>query len=260
MAALDDIAFLARSPNRVAALEVLTGGPRERSDLRAELGVSQSTIKRVLGGLTERGWVVNRGGRCEITPLGERVVAGFTSLVETIEAESNLRRVVEWLPTAAPEFDVELFTDGTVTTAEPGAPYRPYGRLMELADETASSTIRAFGTRPLPGYFEKWDIEEGTTSEVIFSPVVVDALRRTQPADTQEVLESGRLVTLVHEDLPCGLVVYEGHVAICGYDRTTGMLHAVIDTDDPAAVEWGEETYETYRREARPVDLTASTS
>lgn len=260
MAALDDIEFLVRSPNRVAVLEALTAGPRDRRDLREKIDVSQSTIKRVVSNLVERGWIVHSRGKCEITPFGERVVVGLTTLIETIEAEANLREVVQWLPTNTPGFDVDLFDDAEVTTAEPGAPYRPMKRLMDLVEETDSTTIRAFDTRLLPGYFDKWEVREAMTVEVIFSPIVIDALRRRPLEETAELLESGALTFFVHDDLPCGLTVYDGHIALCGYDRATGMLQAVVDTNDPDAVAWGEDIYTSHRRDAQPVDLAAFTS
>lgn len=58
------------------------------------------------------------------------------------------------------------------------------------------------------------------------------------------------------EDLPCGLTLLDDHVAVCGYDPNTGMLQALIDTDDPTAVEWGKDTYKTYQRESWPIDPT----
>lgn len=260
MTALDDIAFLSRSSHRVAALETLAASSYEQNELQAELDISRSTIKRILRGFIERGWVVRHGRLYEVTPLGERVAERFTTLIETIEAESNLREVVQWLPTTAPDFEIELFADATVTTAEPGAPYRPMKRLMDVAEETDSTTVRSFGTRPLPGYFERWEVREETKVEVIFSPIVVDALRRSPPKGTGALLESGVLTFLVHDDLPCGLTVFDDCVALCGYDQTTGMLQGVIDTENLDAVEWGENIYRMYRCDARPVEFTSSPS
>ena len=256
MAALDDIAFLTSSPNRVAALEALTAGPHERSDLQDAIDVSRSTVKRTLNGFRERGWVDRDGQEYSITPLGELVAERFTTLLETIDAGAKLREVVQWLPTEAPKFDIELFADATVTTANPGAPYRPINRLMRLIEGTETETVRSFGTRPPPGYFDAldWRVSEGLTVEVLFSPVVVEAFLESPPEDAVASIDNERLSFRVCEGLPCGLTLLDEHVAICGYDPNTGMLQALIDTDDPAAVEWGESTYNSYRHESRSID------
>ena len=254
MTAFDHITFLADSPNRIAVLEALQSGPRERNDLQETIDVSRSTINRILDGLANRGWIARDGHRCRITPSGRNVTAQFTTLLETIEGDWRLHDVVHWLPTETPGFDTKLFADATITTADPSAPYRPMERLMELGESSESTRTRSFGTRPLPGYFDQWELRGGTTAEIIFSPLVVEALRQSPPEGTAELLANGDLVFRVHEDLPCGLTLYEGSVALCGYDPTSGMLHAVVDTDAPNALEWAESLYETYCSESEPID------
>ena len=253
MTAFEHITFLADSPSRIAVLEALQAGPRERNDLQETVSVSRSTINRILDGLADRGWIAREGRQYRITPSGRNVAARFTTLLETIESDWRLHDVVQWLPTEHPGFDTTLFADATITKADPSAPYRPMERLMELG-ERAGSTTRSFGTRPLPGYFERWELDEGMSAEIIFSPLVVEALRQSPPEETAELLESGRLSFRAHENLPCGLTLYEDCVALCGYDQATGMLQAVIDTDSPDAFEWAETVYESYRRESESVD------
>lgn len=238
MTAFDHITFLADSPSRVAVLETLQAGPRERNHLQEEIGVSRSTINRILDGLDERGWVTQDGRQYRITPSGRNVAVQFTTLLETIESDSRLNEVIDWLPTELPDFETKMFVDATITMAEASAPYQPMERLMELGKDTATSHTRSFGTRPLPGYFERWELEEESSAEIIFSPLVVKALRQSPPNGTAELLANGKLSFRVHENLPCGLTLYNEHVALCGYDQTTGMLQAVVDTGDSTALQW----------------------
>lgn len=254
MTAFDQITFLADSPSRLAVLETLQAGPRERNELQEAVGVSRSTINRILEGLSERGWIVRDRRQYRITSSGRNVAAQFTTLLETIESDSRLTEVIDWLPTELPDFETRMFADATITMADPSAPYRPMERLMKLGEDTATSHTRSFGTRPLPGYFERWELEEGINAEVIFSPLVVEALQQSPPDGTAELLASGTLSFRVHENLPCGLTLYDEHIALCGYDQTTGMLEAVVDTDDSAALEWANAVYESYRSESEPVD------
>lgn len=253
MTTFDHIRFLADSPSRIAVLEALQAGPRERNDLQETVDVSRSTINRILDGLTERGWLARDGHQYRITPSGRNVTAQFTTLLETIESDWQLHEVVHWLPTENPGFDTKLFADATITKADPSAPYRPIERLMELGADAGAARTRSFGTRPLPGYFDQWELHEGSTAEIIFSPLVIEAIRRSPPDGTAELLTAGRLSFRVHDDLPCGLTLYDDRVAFCGYDQTTGMLHAVVDTDSSDAFEWAEAIYESYHSESEPI-------
>jgi hypothetical protein len=56
----------------------------------------------------------------------------------------------------------------------------------------------------------------------------------------------------------CGLGIVDDRAGICCHDPETGVLTAVIDTDDPAAREWAISTFERVRDEARPVEPQAA--
>ena len=176
-----------------------------------------------------------------------------------METEARLRKVVQWLPTDAPDFDIGLFADAAITKSDPGSPYRAIDRLLDLIEDSETSTIRTFGTRPPPGYFDalSWKVEDGMSVEILFAPVVIKHVQQLPPEGTIEALTSGQLTLRVHDDLPCGLTLLEDRVALCGYDPNTGILQAVIDTDDPTALEWAESIYDAYRHESEPIDPDA---
>ena len=48
MTALDDIAFLARSVNRVEVLETLSSGPHNRAELQEATDISRPTVGRIV--------------------------------------------------------------------------------------------------------------------------------------------------------------------------------------------------------------------
>jgi hypothetical protein len=58
----------------------------------------------------------------------------------------------------------------------------------------------------------------------------------------------------VHENLPCGLYVFDDRLTIGGYNRDTDVLRVVIDSDDPDAIDWADTLYSRYRQEADEFD------
>lgn len=261
MSAFDDLRFLLQSESRVRALEVLSTGPHTRRELQDALDVSRPTVGRILDGFDVRGWVSDVERRYELTPLGEHVVRGVVSLLEMMETEARLRDVIDWLPVETPGFDIDLLADATVTAAEPASPYRPVERLMYLIRKSETQTIRVIGTRPPPGFFDAfdWHVEEGLRVEALLPPIVLEGLRRSPSEGLVEALETGRLQFRVCDDLPCGLTLLDGRIALCGYDQNTGMLTAVVDTDNPKAVSWAIRTYDRCRQRSELIDAAAFT-
>lgn len=56
--ALEEVEFLARSPNRITVLDTLTEGPIERYDLEEITGVTRAKLGRILDDFEERGWII----------------------------------------------------------------------------------------------------------------------------------------------------------------------------------------------------------
>jgi hypothetical protein len=55
--ALEDIAYLCRSANRVTILDALTEGPYSRRELANQTDASRTTLDRIVNELEERRWV-----------------------------------------------------------------------------------------------------------------------------------------------------------------------------------------------------------
>lgn len=261
-AAVDDVAFLARSPHRVATLAALVDGPLSRSALRETTGVSPSTIGRTLGAFERRHWVERNGRKYEITDPGAFVAAGMRDLVARVETERRLRDVWQWLPTELSGFTVDLVADGVVTVAEPGNPYRPVERFVTLLEETAR--FRFVGVDlallvPCKDAFRR-RVLDGMRAEIVDPPDVASNVLATHAEHCSEPLASGNLTVRVHDGVPpCGISIFDDRVAVTGYDDDSGTVTVLVDTDDPAAREWAKSTFETYRRDARPLtrELTA---
>lgn len=63
--ALEDIAYLLRSPNRVRILDALTRDPYSRRELGEQTGTSRTTLDRIVNELEERRLPVHTDHRSE---------------------------------------------------------------------------------------------------------------------------------------------------------------------------------------------------
>ena len=241
-------------------LVALTERPRSRAELCELTGVSASTMRRALAEFEARVWVRKDGHEYTATRLGEVVASGMEALIERVETERRLRDVWHALPDEVGEFTFEARSATTVTVAEYDAPYRPVNRFRSLVRE--SNGLRFVGVdvglyEPCKDEFRR-QVLDGMEAEVVDSPAVARYMCATYPERCAELVESGNLTVLVHDDLPpYGVTVFNDRVAISGYDHESGGVTVLVDTDAPAAREWGESVYDAYRSEARPFDTAA---
>lgn len=251
---LDEIEFLARSEHRVEVLDTLAERPQSRADLRTMTGASSSTIRRLLCEFEERCWIERNEHEYEATPLGGFVAEGLMALLGRMETERTLRAVWRWFPTEEIGFDVELFADAVVTVPEFGSPDRTAGRFAELVKET--ETIRTFAPTSIKSDMEVLvrNVVDGMEWELICPSDLIEATLTVRPEQTSAAIESGNLTLLsIDDDLPCACAIFDDRVALGGFDRETGIIRVIIDTDAPEARRWAEELYNSYRRDARPL-------
>ena len=256
--ALDDIEFLARSEHRVTALAALARRPQSRADLRALTEASASTIGRMLREYEERNWVSRDGHQFEATQLGAFVASGMRELIERIETEQQLRDVWQWLPTEASGFTFEMGSSAVVTVAEADDPYGPVNRFASLLQETDQFRFAGFDVALLEPCRDELSqrIVDGMHTEIIDPPSVARYILSTYKEHCSEPLESGNLTVRLHDDLPAyGVSLFDDRVAVSGYNPDSGTVQVLLDTDAPEAREWAESTYDSYRREARPLAL-----
>ncbi|HET7323224.1 MAG TPA: hypothetical protein VFJ06_02705 [Halococcus sp.] len=263
MGALDDIAFLARSQNRVAVLETLTAGLYDRAALREATGIPRPTVGRIINDFQARGLVIQRGNQYTTSPLGDFLATEFQSLLEGAETMRKLRGVVEWLPTDEFDFTLDHFADATITTPRPGDPTAPVRRSVALAREAAH--IRFISGAFVPPIYEViWQrtIHEDQTAVAVLSDDVIDMMREDPEVAelARETISSGG-ATLYRCAHPCSYqmaVVDEALVALLVLDDD-GHAHAVIDTEDEAVLSWVASTIDVHQREAHLLDSDSFT-
>lgn len=253
---LDDIEFLARSEHRVTVLDALAGHPQRRDELRAMTGASSSTIGRTLRQFEDRRWIHRDGNTYEATQLGAFVASGIRDLLERIETERRLRDVWRWLPTEASGFTIEMGSDAVVTVAESDDPYQPVNRFVSLLRETDRFRFVGYDVALLEPCKDELSrrIIDGLHTEIIDPPSVARYVLSTYPDHCATPLESGNLTVMLHDDLPSyGISIFDDRIGVSGYDPDSGTVRVFIDTDASVAREWAESTFESFRRDARPL-------
>lgn len=253
-AALEDVAFLARSVNRVTLLDALRRTAFERHELREHTSMSAPTFARILQELEERDWVERNGRQYRATTTGAFVVDGLLGAIGTVTTVHRLEALLSAVPVDAVSFDLETLSRARVTVAEPGAPLAPVRRFVSLTErsetlrEVNATSIQHFDTDVL-----RCRLESGRRTELIYERRVVESLRSDHSETVDTLLESGETTLFAHESVPFGLSVFDERVGLCGYDRESGGLTVFVDTDDPDTRRWAETVYERYREEATPI-------
>jgi predicted transcriptional regulator len=220
-------------------------------------GVSSSTKRRTLDEFEDRIWIHEDGYQYTATRLGEVVATGMQELIEQVETERKVREVWHWLPDAVSEFTIETWAAMTITVADPDAPYRPVNRYESLLEETDELRL----VRPEIALMEPcFDvlvqlIEQGVDVVLVARPESHTYFLSTYPERSSEMMDRDCFTVLEHDDLPpYGTGLLDERVAISCYVEDSGMVHALIDTDEAAVHEWAKSVCETFTAEAQPVD------
>lgn len=230
-------------------------------DLMARLDSPRSTIQRNLSVLEEQGWVEPTTSGYTTTAVGTFLYEEFVELNETVDTVHRMAPFFEAVD-SPPEIDIRTMTDAFVTTPEPGQPNAPTKRLFDAFD----GSDFVYGFLPAVSYFivELFEHKERgiVEHEYIVPDDVFDILdERTPDERADEFEKSVRVELRCYEDtIPYGLFVSGGRLVLAAYDGI-GRIHALVESTNEAAVEWGERTYDTYRRQSsKPEVDTASTT
>jgi predicted transcriptional regulator len=236
------------------ALALLGTGPQTQRDLMERLDVSRSTAHRIVRAFEERGLVRQADDAYELTALGATVADHVARFAREVRAAARLQPVLSTTGTGTIEVDPSLFAGAEITTPTPANPYRALDRLMTLAD--GSLTVRMADTMALDAVHVSElarAARDGARVELLYPPAVARDVVGAAPDAVRTAVREGDLFVGVAEGIPFRLALFDDRVGLCGNDPDTGMPSAFVDTDDTAAYTWGEEAYESFRREATPV-------
>ena len=93
-------------------------------------------------------------------------------------------------------------------------------------------------------------IVDGLEAEDVLTPSVVANVLAEHPGKCIEACRNGHQMVHLHEELPYGPAIFDDRVGIGVRNEETRTLRAFVDTDSPAAREWAETVFESYRSDA----------
>lgn len=259
--ALEDVAFLARSENRLRLLAVLADDGATRRELEEATGIARATVGRALADFEERGWARETAGRTyEATPTGSRLAAAFSPFLERIAAIRQLGDRVAWLPTDEVRIDLRHFSDATIRRPKPADPLSPAMSLTDLIADAAAFHCLVGAAPPLA--FER-EMHEGVVDGDLETRHVITAEELSYLAEDpdrrvrwREYVEAGANLYRYDGDIPCNVLVFDGIVIVGPHLRTAGMS-GLIESRNEAVYGWADELIDRYRREAVPVTADA---
>lgn len=265
--ALDPIAYLSRSENRLQVLESLTADitkpgqettgfePRE---LRGVTNASEATVSRILSEFQERGWVErNTEGEYVSTPQAAHLANAFRPLIESVETIQTLGDVVAVIPIDELTIGLHHFHDATVVRYQPsdqgvGQP------LTEMYRSATAVDALTWYTPPLDVGLAMEEAAEsrelGGVSVVTPSMIRSVADNPGGPPDWAEFIDSEQRPFYVYDGhLPCNLFISEDTVLIENSGVDGIRIGTWLKSENETVRRWGLEVIDRYREQAEEV-------
>jgi predicted transcriptional regulator len=254
---LEELEFLARSPNRIRVLETLTDGPIDRYKLEEDADVSRATLGRILDDFLERHWIVEDERAYETTQLGAYVAREVAAVLKGFEPIPVLNKVAQWFPEEGFEFDIGLLAGATVirsTKSDALAPTTHIANRIRTADR-----VRLITYSVLPGVMEacwRGTVDGNMQLETVLDTGAMESVG-TKPELVDQVVEmfaTGQAEVYWHEEAISSTVfIIDDDVLLC-LSGGEGAPLAVIETDNESVRSWAESTIDTYCQEGERLD------
>ena len=255
--ALEDIAFLSRSINRVKVIDVLTDRPASRQELVESIGTSRATIDRVVNEFENRGWAERTAeGTYTATAWGIHLHEQFNPFLESVAALHRLGRTVEWLPTDELTIGLHHFADAEVVGQAQDDPVETIDKMVKMVDD--ATDFRAF-THLVPPVPLAEATLEGVESGRLTAEGVLTADSITFLRDDPE--RRDRWAAIVDADtplyrydgiIPCNIWIIDETVLIkkSGPEPFAEAYGVPIVSKNEAVRAWANQLIDTYREGA----------
>lgn len=257
MDAVEDIAFLSGSEQRVALLRLLVDEESlTRQELREECDATNVTLSRNLEKLVAKGWVEERNRSYELSISGSEIIEEYLDLLGTVERVNKLDAFLQLAPKTAFDLDLGALSDVAVTVGEKHCPLAPIDEYVDLLADAREARIllQPVGLAAL-----------ATGGDAIFEndprlDVVVqrDIVRSQEPGGERfSVLEA----LLDHDD--CSVRISDGDIPLClvvtgrllqlGAQDEHNHPRAIVQTESAQAREWARAKFADFWQRAEPM-------
>lgn len=237
------------------AVEDSDDAPRQ-SDIRDELGQSKATIHRKVSWLQENGLLEDgEGGGYGLTEYGEYVTDELSSCGERLEKAGEYSEFLELVDSSG--ISIEDLGDARVTRATEDNPFLPEVRLAEIVEGTSSCRVATNAVAPRAFAVGRNQVRDGEMQlEIVLDEATVESMEVPEwyGDGFREDLESGNLRLYIHPDVPYRLGVIDS-VFVAGSDDENGVPAAILESQEPEAVEWGNQRFEEFKTEADEVSV-----
>lgn len=255
--ALEELAYLARSANRLRIMAALDAGAFGRRDLVEETEVAPATVGRIVNELEERGWAERRSdGTYTTTATGSLVVSEFAPLVDAMDTIRTLGEEAAWIPIDELSVGIEAFGDATVVRSRPNAPLESVDYLADAV--RGASEFRALTSVAAPPPVGS-AIEDGVLDGRLDSAAVLGGgllgFLRDEPErgpDWQRLIEAGHEIYRYDGPVPCHLFVVDDSVLFM--DDEPGGGGGFVVSEDASVLAAATGLFERYREDAESVD------
>jgi len=245
-AALEDVTALLQ---RAHVLAACLDGPVGRSAIAERADCSRATAYRATTDLEARGLLEKGADGYRLTGSGRAALTHVEQLRASVDGARHLEPVLEYVDSPRLVENVDLFTDATVIEADAEAPYAIEQHLESIiagASERIYGAAKSFGSPALLARTVE-RVEAGVEFEWALPRAVLDRLDRQHGELHATVQAHDNTTVYVVEDVPVDFSCYDDTLVLTGFDADRGTLAAVATTEDPAAVQWAQRVFETYR-------------
>lgn len=262
--ALEDIAYLARSGNRVAILDALAEESYSRGELAERTGASRTTLDRIVNELEAHGWAERTTeGTYAATAQGTHLMRRFRPFVDSVEAIRRLGDTVAWLPVDELSIGLEHFADAVVRRPEPDDPVETIEFMNDLLARTSEFRVLAHLVPPEPlGETLRERVVSGRMSleGVVTDEVVAYLGSRPDRVDRWRALvDAGADLHRLEGPIPCNCWIFDGTVLIkkSGPEPIDESYGVPIVSEDETVLAWAHDLIDRWMDDATRIDAEA---
>lgn len=250
---LAEINYLARSHNRFRILELICASPHSQDDLKKQLDIHRTTLRKNLRGLEKKNWIetIPTDNVYHVLPAGQIVIQSLRATLANFQTADCLGDFLALFPKDLP-IQMQTLCACNVTYCDAQNPYAPMQRSLTLVRE--AETIRAFTPVFNPIYVETFEhpIPEDHEFEIIGSQDVFETIQSDYTSTLETALQAESVQLLVSDDVPrFGIALLDDIAVIAVYDRDM-RVHSLLEanTGQQQVIEWAKQQYDTLRNTA----------